>query len=287
VSTFCQLTHSEYPTPFILKRSVFMDLFGKVVIVTGASHGIGAAIATAFAAQGSKVILSARSESALDIVADQIGRDTALVVPADITRREEVRALVTTATKTFDRIDILINNAGVGLISPVHTMNDDDLRSTLAVNLFGPLYCIQEIVPVMKARAGGIIMNISSMISRLATPGSGGYRASKCALNAISDAARIELRKYNIRVISVFPGLTATHFFSHCLGNTEKTKVPDGTRLSGRAPEFVARKIVHSARKEPSSVYMTPLSLVYGSIAQIFPQATESLICLRNLFNRS
>jgi uncharacterized protein len=264
-----------------------MDLFGKVVIITGASKGIGAATAMAFASRGCKVVLSARSENDLIEISRNAGRENTLVVPADVSRRDDVHSLVATTLEHFDRIDILVNNAGIGLVAPVHQMCPEDLTTVFATNLFGVIHCMQEVIPVMQSANGGIIMNVSSMITRIATTGSGGYRASKCALNAITDAARLELRKHNIRVIAVYPGLTATRFFSHCAGITERPPVVYGEKqLRGRTPEFVANKIVNSARSEPSAVYMSPISALCGSFAQMFPGYVETFLQLRKLIRK-
>ena len=253
-----------------------MDPFGKTVIVTGASEGIGAATAIAFGKQGARVVLAARTEEKLWRVAEVIGEENTLVVPTDISRPEEVKEMVSRAVEYFDRIDILINNAGVGLAANVVELSPDDFRHVWSVNILGSLYTTQEVAEVMKRRSGGLIMNVSSMITRVGTPGSGGYRATKRALEALSDATRLELRRYNIRVVTVYPGLTATAFFSHGVGSRCTGEVTPGTR--GKPPEFVARKIVEGARREPRSLYMGVKGRVTGIAAELFPSFLEWLM---------
>jgi short-subunit dehydrogenase len=223
-------------------------------------------------------VLVSRTENELIEVARMIGRESTLVAPADVTRREEIAHVLSRTITHFGKVDILINNAGIGLISHVNEIQQGDIETVFAINFLGPLYCMQEVIPVMKSNSGGMIVNVSSMITAIATQGSGGYRASKCALNALSDAARIELRKSNIRVITIFPGLTATHFFSHCRGFETKPVISGENKLRGRKPEYVASKIVHAIMKEPRSQYMNVLSNFTRMFAQMLPSAAEWLL---------
>jgi short-subunit dehydrogenase len=259
-----------------------MDLFRKVVIITGASSGIGAAAAKAFAECGANVVLSSRTESALKEVAEKIGRETTMVVPADVTRREDVAHLIAATTDRFGKVDVLINNAGIGLVSNVSETSNEDIQRVFTVNFFGPLYCLQQVAPVMQSGGGGVIVNVSSKITSIATSGSGGYRASKCALNALSDAARIELRKSNIRVITVFPGLTATDFFAHCCGLQEKKKCESEKRQKGRSAEFVASRIIRAVVNESRVEYMNSISRMTGIFAQMFPAVAEWLVQVKS-----
>ncbi|HEX2955366.1 MAG TPA: SDR family NAD(P)-dependent oxidoreductase [Chitinispirillaceae bacterium] len=255
-----------------------MNLFGKVVIITGASGGIGAATAQALVRNGATVVLSSRTEHDLWEIAEKVGKNSTLVVPSDVTRREDVSNLVATVEARFDRVDILINNAGIGLDSPVNEILKQDMESVFAVNVFGPMYCMQEVIPVMKANGGGMILNISSMITAVATKGSGGYRASKSALNALSDAARIELKESNIRVVTVLPGLTATKFFSHCLGHGKKTVRASNIPPKGISPDYVAERIIRAIRKEPRIEYMSLFAKAKGIASSLFPSAVEQFI---------
>ncbi len=256
-----------------------MNLQNKVALITGASSGIGEATAKAFVNEGAKVVLAARSVEKLNKVASILQTADVLNIPTDITNLESVHNLVAKTLSTYQKIDILINNAGIGLNTPIETMKLNDFRILMETNVFGPLTLIQAVIPEMIKNGEGTIINISSMITRIVTSRSGGYRASKLALNGISDAARYELKKYNIRVVTVFPGLTATNFFSNMIG--ANPSVDSRIKLRGRTPDYVARKIVLAAKNNHRELYMSFSSFIGGKFAQIFPQAVEAILHLR------
>jgi NADP-dependent 3-hydroxy acid dehydrogenase YdfG len=246
-----------------------MDLPNKVVIITGASMGIGAATVRVFVQAGAKVVLAARSEEPLAALAHELGDEKALAVPTDLTMRAQVDALVRQALEHYARIDILVNNAGVAMAGLVATMDPAELERVFATNVLGPLYGIQAVVPQMRQQGGGLIINISSMATKLVIPTLGGYRATKQALNAISDNARIELAHDNIRVITVYPGQTDTH------------RTSSGQGGQAQSAEFVAQKIVEGARKEPHEVFMTLGHRVMALIGTVLPHAVERLVASR------
>jgi short-subunit dehydrogenase len=232
-----------------------MELNNRTVVITGASKGIGAATARAFAAQGARLVLCARTASLLDSLVAELGAETAIAVPADMTRREDVDKLISKAVERFGRLDILINNAGVGLAGEVNVLSIDSFRRVIDLNLFGPINAIQAAVPEMKRTGGGLIINISSMVTKLPLPVIGGYRATKMALDAISDSARIELAQSNIRVSTVYPGATITDFFDNVVDRDKAGSA--GWKIdSAQTAGFVAKKIVHAARREPRVQYM-------------------------------
>lgn len=137
-----------------------MEVQDKVVIITGASMGIGAATARVFAEAGAKVVLAARSADKLAEVARSLPPQTELlIVPTDITDQAQVRALIDKAYEHFGRIDILVNNAGLSTVGPIATVNPDHYRQIIEVNQLGPLHAIQAVVPQMKAQGGGVIIN--------------------------------------------------------------------------------------------------------------------------------
>lgn len=261
-----------------------MNLLGTTVLITGASGGIGSATARAFAAEGAKVVLTARSKERLIDLAKSIGEGRAIAVSADITNPLHVEELIKKADEKFGSIDILINNAAVGLISDVSKVSSEDLISVLNVNLLGPLHTIQKTLPVMKRNGGGIIINVSSMITRIATTGSGGYRASKMALNALSDALRIELKDDKIRVITVYPGLTSGNFFSNSLGSQARSNSSFKESHFHYRPEQVANRIVYACKKEPREVYMNLRGKIGGLAAQLFPGFLEYYSLLKKRY---
>jgi NADP-dependent 3-hydroxy acid dehydrogenase YdfG len=237
-----------------------MEIQGKVVIITGASMGIGAATARVFAKQGAKLVLAARSADTLAAVAKSLPAQTeTLVVPTDMTDQAQVKALIDTAYARFGRIDILINNAGQAAVGAVATINPDLYHQIIELNIFGPLHAIQAVVPKMQAQGGGVIINISSNVSKMAIPGIGAYASTKYALNGLSLTARNELAADNIRVVLFHPGQTSTDFGKNAL----RAENMENWRPGGNQPmptpdsaEAVAHKILEAAITEPAETGM-------------------------------
>jgi short-subunit dehydrogenase len=255
-----------------------MDPKDKVAIVTGASGGIGEATVRALLDYGAKVALAARSVKPMEKIAESSGESNTLVCKCDMAVRSDIKKLVENTVHHFGRIDLLINNAGVGLAAPVFTMKSEDFQTLLNINVFGPLYAMQEVIPHMIKNGGGIIMNVSSMITRISTPSSSGYRASKMALDAITDAARIELANKNIRVITVYPGLTSTNFFRNCINVSKSNSSHSPIPSKGRPPEFVAQRIISGIKHEPRCVFMGIRGRLGGAVAQLFPGVIDLIM---------
>jgi len=238
-----------------------MELKDKVVLITGASAGIGLATARSLAAAGAKVVLAARSTDKLTQLADELQRDghAALVVPTDMRNQAEVAQLVATAVQHYGQIDVLINNAGQAIAGTVAEVDVDQFQQVIELNVFGPIYAMQASVPQMRAQGGGIIINVSSMVSKMHIPGLGGYAATKAALNMLSDTARGELAPDNIRVITVYPRMTATDFGRNSLGNRPMREQQRGNAAPGMvidSAEYVAEKILEAIQKEPAEQFM-------------------------------
>jgi NADP-dependent 3-hydroxy acid dehydrogenase YdfG len=238
-----------------------MDVSGKVVIVTGASAGIGRVTARLFAEAGAKVVCAARSADKLKTLVEELGArgHDALALTADMRDRNAVGGMIEAAFRHYRRIDILVNNAGQAAAGTVADVNPDDFRSILDLNVFGPLYAIQAAVPKMRQGGGGVIINISSMVSKMHIPGLAAYAATKAALNMISETARVELERENIRVISVFPRLTATDFGKNSLGDhglRQRQRASSAGDQTADRPELVAQRILLAAQEEPAEQYM-------------------------------
>lgn len=237
-----------------------MEIQDKVVIVTGASMGIGAAMARVFADAGARLVLAARSADKLAAVANSLpDQAETLVVPTDMTDQAQVQALIDKAYEHFGRINILINNAGQAAVGPVATVNPDHYRDIIELNLLGPLHAIQAVVPKLQAQGGGVIINISSNVSKMAIPGIGAYASTKYALNGLSLTARNELAADNIRVVLFHPGMTATEFGKNALSENPG----DGPRPTSDQPrpqpdsaEAVAHRILEAAISEPAEAAM-------------------------------
>jgi len=236
-----------------------MDIKGKVILITGASMGIGLAAVRKFAEGGAKLALLARSADVLERLADELNGQgvEAIAVPADLLVAEEIDRAIEQTYKHFGRIDILINNAGQAAAGTIADVNPDHFRQIMELNVFSPLLVMQKVIPIMRKQGGGIIMNISSMVTKMRIPALAAYASTKCALNMLSDTARIELAPDNIRVISVFPRLTATDFHTNSLGSQEPRQ---RQRINPSVPidtaEHVANKIYIAAINEPDEQYM-------------------------------
>ncbi len=235
-----------------------MDIQGKVAIITGASAGIGAVTAQLFAAKGAKVVLAARSADKLAELAanlNQQGYD-ALAVPTDMCQPAAVKQLIETTIAHYGRIDILINNAGQAAAGMVETVSIEDYRQIIDLNIFGPLYAMQAAIPLMRQTGGGLILNISSMVSKMQIPGLAAYASTKAALNMLTATARGELAADNIRMITVYPRLTATDFGKNSLGNRQTRQQQRTGMPTPDSAELVAEKILEAVHKEPAEQFM-------------------------------
>lgn len=261
-------------------KGMYMSLQKKVVLITGASSGIGEAAARAFANEGAKVILVARSKDKLTQIASQMTGTDTLLFPIDVTCIEQVQSMIAQVLLVFGKIDVLVNNAGVGMSERIELMSLTNFRKLLEINVVAPIMLIQAVLPAMRNAGNGKIINVSSMITSTISNGSGGYRASKLALNAISDATRHELKNSNIRVVTIFPGATATDFYKHCIG-LDSLKKDTTQRVVGRSPEFVAQKIIEAAQKNNREVFMSLRGFIGSRIALMFPEITDFIQSLR------
>src|ERR1035437_8717718 len=187
-----------------------MEIDGAVVIVTGASSGIGAATARLAAGRGAKVVLAARRSDRISALAAEL--PNALAVTTDVRDPAQIVALVAATLDRYGRVDVLVNNAGQGLHVPIEQVRLEDLRAVIELNFYAPLLAMQAVIPVMRKQGGGVIMNVSSMTSRMVLPGVGAYSATKSALNQLSQVARKELEPDGIVVSVVYPSVTATEF---------------------------------------------------------------------------
>lgn len=210
------------------------SLSEQVVLITGASAGIGAALAKLLAQQfiGIRLVLAARNAEKLESVATACRKAGAevLVVPTDLEKIEQIEALATEAIARFGRVDALVNNAGYGQMGPVELIPYQATQRQFQINLLGPLALIRALVPTMRDRGGGRIINISSLGGRMAFPFGGMYSASKFALEALSDTLRMELEPFNIKVSVIEPGPVSTDFFTVVAQEVEATvATPENT----------------------------------------------------------
>jgi short-subunit dehydrogenase len=250
-------------------------LKGRVAVVTGASSGIGEATARELASRGAAVVLASRDAGKLEALRREISASggRALAVKTDISDAGSVEAMVREAVEAFGSIDVLVNNAGLGLSGRIAELRAEDLRYIFEVNTIGPLNCIQAALAHMPR--GGRIINVSSVVGRRSIPKVGGYCATKFALNALSDALRVEVADRGITVTSVYPGTTRTAFRE----NSRRTKDEKrGWRPKGVTPGKVAEKIADAAEKGPRDVYVTLPDRIFVAATMLFPSLTDRLL---------
>jgi short-subunit dehydrogenase len=232
-----------------------MEIKNKVIIVTGASDGIGLAVARKLAHAGAKVVLAARSDEKLAALAHELPGSVA--VHTDMTQQTDIQNLIDRTMEIDGRIDILINNAGQGMYGPAESIDIDKYKHIMNLNVYGPLYAMQLVIPKMREQGGGMILNISSRVSKNYFPNLSAYASTKYALNALSLTARDELKKDNI-IVSVFhPKMTSTSFGKNALGT--RPDFGDRPRTPGMevdTPEQVADKVLEQIGSEEPEAEM-------------------------------
>jgi short-subunit dehydrogenase len=216
-----------------------MQIKDKVIIVTGATEGIGRATSQLLHKEGAKVVMAARNEAKLNDLESVLSGSLAVV--CDMTN---------TTVETFGRVDILINNAGQGLGGKIEDVNIDEYRNALELNVIGPLQAMQLVISIMKKQTSGMILNISSQVTKAYIPGLGAYSSTKYALNSIMLTARKELADSGI-VVSVFhPKLTDTGFGDNSLGEKFDIKGAGKAGANVDSPTDVAVKILEQIVSE-------------------------------------
>jgi NADP-dependent 3-hydroxy acid dehydrogenase YdfG len=188
------------------------NIDGKVVVITGASSGLGEATARLLSAKGASVVLGARRIDRIQSLADELtgSGGKALAIPTDVTHYDQVKRLVDAAVQTYGRIDVIINNAGLMPHSPLERLKIDDWNRTIDVNIKGVLYGIAAALPYMKQQKAGHIINVSSVAGHKVRPTSAVYAATKAAVLTLSEGLRQEVKPYNIRTTVISPGAVAT-----------------------------------------------------------------------------
>jgi short-subunit dehydrogenase len=252
-----------------------MDLSGKVVVVTGASMGIGEAVAKIFADQGANVVLLSRDAARVDAARARVGHgERTLAMACDVRHREDVDRALGLTLHHFKRIDVWVNNAGHGLLDSVAQMDMAACREMFDTNLFGALGAMQAVIPVMRQSGGGAIINISSVAGHIPIPFHAAYSATKFALNAMGKAAGVELKKDGIHVLTVCPGYVRTAFGKNAIqGNELKRVRPESVR--GISAERVARATLRGYLKQKREVIVPWTMYVPQKIYQIFPAVVE------------
>ena len=219
-------------------------LNGKVAVVTGGNRGIGRGIVDALAHEGATVALTARGAEAAERAAREVGGKT-IGRACDVRDYDAVRSLFADVERTAGGVDVLVNNAGIGIFAPVADLSPADWRAVIETNLNGVFYCSHEAIPRMRKRGGGYIINISSLAGINAFPNGGAYNASKFGLNGFSEVLMQEVRYDGIRVSYLMPGSVATEF-----GRGSSAK--EGWALK---PDDVAAMVIHLLRSPIHALY--------------------------------
>jgi len=227
------------------------SLTGKVALVTGGSRGIGLATAKALVDSGASVAITGMDQGRVESAAAALGK-SAFGVRADVREYAEVERAVSQAVATFGGLDVLVNNAGVGVFRPVADMTPEEWHRVIGTNVTGVFYCCHAALPHLKARGGGWIINVSSLASKNAFVNGAAYCASKSAVNAFSEALMQEVRYDGVRVAYVLPGSVNTSF-----GGLSNTK-SDWALLPDDVAQVIVDLIAHPARSLPSRVEIRP-----------------------------
>jgi hypothetical protein len=250
------------------------SLKGKVVLITGASSGIGKETAKIFARVGCKVVLASRNLENLNKVADEIKvfNPDVLVFQTDVSDFKSLDVLVEQTLKGFGKIDILINNAGFGIYGWFHQTPFEEIERIMRVNFLGAVYLTYRVLPFMIKQGSGIVVNISSVVGKRGVSGMSIYSASKFALTGLTEALRVEYKKMGVHFIGVHPGTTDTKFF-------ENARYYGTDRMQGRfmimSAEKVAREILKAVIKKKRDIVLTPVGKLTVAINKISPSFVD------------
>jgi len=233
----------------------------KVILITGASSGIGRATAIEFAKLGSNIVLVARKKDKLEKVADELKKFSisTLVCQCDVSKKDQVKEMSKIVLEKFDTVDVLINNAGFAIYGSVYDLTIDEIESQMETNYFGMIYCIKNFLPSMISKKSGHIVNVASVAASFGLPGIASYCASKFAMLGFSEGLKHELKDTGIGITVVSPIMVRTSFFDHT--SFEKMPKYSPTSLSS---ETVAKTIVKAANS-PRLEIIVP-SIVRGAV---------------------
>ncbi len=251
-----------------------MEMDGKVVVVTGASMGIGEAIAKVFADAGASVGLLSRDAGRAEAARQRIGHsERTLTLACDVRNREEVERALAATLERFGRLDVWVNNAGVGIRDSVADMEPAAVRALFETNFFGTIACMQAAAAAMRKAGGGDIINISSVAGHVPVPFMTLYCASKFAMNALGKGARVEMKRDHINVLTVCPGYVNTDFGDHIVANRQGNVRPESVR--GITAERVAQATYRGYRKGKREVVVPWTIIPVIKLYQLLPGLVE------------
>jgi short-subunit dehydrogenase len=250
------------------------EIAGLRTIVTGASSGIGRAVATALAAGGAKVAVAARSADKLR----EIAGGTMLAVPTDLTVPADRERLVATVVREWGGLDALVNNAGVASWGHFQTSTEDINRRVMELNFFAPVELTRLAIPHLERGRQPVVVNVTSMCGRRGMPAWPEYSASKFALIAMCEAWRAEFVRFGVDVVTVVPGLTRSEFSQHYLRNDGRADIPHDR---GMTSEYVAERVVRAIRSNSREVVLGGEAKKIILMNRFFPRWLDRLIARR------
>jgi short-subunit dehydrogenase len=254
-----------------------MRIDGKVVLITGGSDGIGAACAAEFAAAGARLSLTARSAEGLK----RAGGALALITAGDLTQEETRRRVVERTLERFGAIDVLINNAGVGVYGPSWNASLDDVRHLMELNFFALLGMIQLVTPHMRQRKSGMIVNVGSIGGKIPLPWMTLYSASKYAVTALTEGLRMELRGDSVKTLLVCPGYVTTGFQQHVRAGSAPGSVVRARRMA-ITPAECARAIRRGVEREARTILAPKAGWLLVAAARLCPWLVEARMAKMN-----
>ena len=234
-----------------------MQIKDKVVWITGASSGIGEALAYRISQMGGLVVLSARNQEKLEKIAEKAGHEKCMILPLDMTDRDSFSFALERVIDKWGRVDILINNAGVSQRAPVSDTKIPVIERIMETNFIGPASLTSLVIPHMIQRKTGYCLFVSSVAGKFATPLRSSYSASKMALQGFTDALRAEVYDDNIKVTLIVPGFVKTDISINALeGEGQKHNVMDPNQARGISPDRAAQVIIRGIEKEKREIFM-------------------------------
>ncbi len=277
----------------VVNRWREFDFRGKTVLITGGSRGLGLLLARQLVREGARVCICARDRDELERASADLtrrgGKDV-LAIPCDVTDRMQVNELVRVAVERFGSIDVLINNAGKIQVGPMEVMTLEDYEVAMATHFWAPLYATLAVLPEMRKRGSGRIVNISSIGGKISVPHLLPYSASKFALVGFSEGLRAELMKDGIVVTTVCPGLmrTGSHLNAEFKGRHEAEyawfKISDSLPVSSMSAERAARQIIRATKRGDAEVVLSIQAQLAVAFHSVFPGLTADLLGVVNRF---
>ncbi|MNR94182.1 putative ketoacyl reductase [compost metagenome] len=268
------------------------SLADHVVLITGGSRGLGLLMAEEFARQGARIAICARDTLELDRARQRLEAMGAevLAIPCDVSRQDQVESMVAEVEERYGRIDVLVNNAGIIQVGPLATMTAQDFEAIMAVNFFGAVYTTLAVLPGMRQRGYGRLVNIDSIGGRVATPHLIPYDAAKFALRGFSEGIRAELAQDGISVTTVLPGLMRTGSPENALFKGRQAAeytwfaIADSLPLFSMDANRAAERIVQACRRGEAEIVLTLRAKVIGLLHDLAPSFTMGLFSIANRF---